>query len=183
MYNSLLYSKNKSLYDNLLFSANKYGLNGTVYENDNNTLSIAGDATLHDSFISLFEKNSDVVIFKDSNHPSTRKSFYKTHLRVKNNSTTSNTSQGRTAVWYASYYNFPKLTSNPIIAIISLGGGYQINDLKTYWTTICGLSTYPTVINVPVGQNTVPSYTGAGDDFENTLDLEIVGAVSIRPRR
>ena len=94
---------------------------------------------------------------------------------------TTNTSYGHTAVYMAQYYNYPSINislPSPVIAIISLGGGYQLSDLQTYWKTICGLSTYPTVINVPVGQSTVPKYTGSDSDLENTLDLEICGAIA-----
>ena len=79
------------------------------------------------------------------------------------------------------YYNFPaqqNTSKPPLICIISLGGSYNVNDLKTYWTAN-GYSTasfqVPTYQNVD-GTKNAPS-TGklstSDGSIENTLDIEI----------
>ena len=87
----------------------------------------------------------------------------------------------RTATWFASHYNFPPFQQQqqggPVIAVISLGGGYSTTDLHSYWTTTLGLATVPTVVAYPVGQATVPVFTGGDADNENALDIQIAGAL------
>lgn len=92
---------------------------------------------------------------------------------------TLSTNYGRTAVWYRDYYGFPTVSQNstPVIAIISLGGYYLLSDLQKYWKTVCGLAKYPTVLDVAVGQTRLPTAGLSGADLENTLDLEIAGAL------
>jgi subtilase family serine protease len=151
----------------------------------------------HDAFLSLFENNSDFTIFYDHDHAASPKNVLQSYCKRKDEtlSAPKMTIQplvmnpkvqpimgqyGRTATWMAQYYNFPSVIAQgtkPIIAIISLGGGYQTSDLVQYWTQVCGLSTYPNVLNVPVGQTNVGVYTGSNTDIENALDLEIAGAV------
>lgn len=150
-------------------------------------LLIKGSSKSHDAFISLFENNTDISIFHDHNHPKTLKNAFKSHCHIGSCQETISieitardvvrpmVEYGRTATWYANYYNFPKTDTTPVIAIISLGGNYQLSDLQHYWSVICGLTTYPTVINVAIGQSSIPNFTGEGPDMENTLDLEIAG--------
>jgi subtilase family serine protease len=85
----------------------------------------------------------------------------------------------------ASYYKYPPVdtTVNPVIAIISLGGGYSQADLTTFWTTYnpknaSGQPIIPNLINV----NNVPTTYGRNEsrtnnDLENMLDIEIIGNI------
>jgi kumamolisin len=83
-----------------------------------------------------------------------------------------------TAVQVASLYDFPEGTdgTGQTIAIIELGGGYQMSDLNTYFSGL-GLTT-PSVTAVPIdgGSNSPGQDTGA--DGEVALDIEVAGAVA-----
>lgn len=89
---------------------------------------------------------------------------------------------GRTGPWIAKYYNFPPVNENenPIIAIISVGGSYAYQDLVYYWTEVCGLNTYPKVINAPINQERVPIFDGkeTANNLENAMDLEFLGSIA-----
>lgn len=66
-----------------------------------------------------------LILLKTAIHPSSRKNIFNPHFKHHGNVEQKAINKyGRTAVWYSNYYNFPKLNSNPVIAIISLGGGY-----------------------------------------------------------
>ena len=84
-----------------------------------------------------------------------------------------------TALQVASLYDFPAGTdgTGQTIAIIELGGGYQMSDLNTYFSGL-GLAT-PSVTAVPVdgGSN---SYGGTSSDADGevALDIEVAGAVA-----
>ena len=55
-------------------------------------------------------------------------------------------------------------------------GGINCRNLQYYWKNVCGLTSIPTVVPVPVGTNkAIPKFTGSGEDTENTLDLELCG--------
>ena len=146
-----------------------------------------------EKFLSLFENNPDMDIFyaPEMKHPRSLAGAFRSCCRhtctlasetIDPKATSAATpsqalvAYGRSAPWYADYYNFPSSEASPTIAVISMGGSYQLSDLQYYWQTVCGLSVYPTVINVSIGQS-LPPFTGQGPDLENTLDLEIVGAV------
>ncbi|HEY6788500.1 MAG TPA: protease pro-enzyme activation domain-containing protein [Trebonia sp.] len=83
-----------------------------------------------------------------------------------------------TALQVASLYDFPAGTdgTGQTIAIIELGGGYQLSDLNTYFGGL-GLAT-PSVTAVPIdgGSNSPGQDTGA--DGEVALDIEVAGAVA-----
>jgi kumamolisin len=83
-----------------------------------------------------------------------------------------------TALQVASLYDFPAGTdgTGQTIAIIELGGGYQLSDLDTYFSGL-GLAT-PSVTAVPIdgGSNSPGQDTGA--DGEVALDIEVAGAVA-----
>jgi kumamolisin len=78
----------------------------------------------------------------------------------------------------AACYNFPKNTGeNQTIAIIELGGGYNLADLTTYWHSL-GL---PQVSVTPVsvdGAVNAPTGDPDGPDGEVVLDIEVVGAIA-----
>ena len=83
-----------------------------------------------------------------------------------------------TALQVASLYDFPAGTdgTGQTIAIIELGGGYQMSDLNTYFSGL-GLTT-PSVTAVPVdGGSNSPGQDSAADG-EVALDIEVAGAVA-----
>ncbi|MCZ6914544.1 MAG: hypothetical protein O7C59_08880 [Rickettsia endosymbiont of Ixodes persulcatus] len=86
----------------------------------------------------------------------------------------------RTGQWIAKYYNFPPVCENGggITAIISLGGGYRMSDVEYYFREMCKFKHYPKIIDVEVGQNSIPTFTGNNFDLQNTLDLEFCGSSS-----
>lgn len=78
----------------------------------------------------------------------------------------------------ASFYNFPTTGNGAgqCVAIIELGGGYQVSDLQTYFGAM-GLP-MPRVVAIPIdGSGNNPSVDDPADE-EVTLDIEVVGAVA-----
>jgi kumamolisin len=79
----------------------------------------------------------------------------------------------------AQLYNYPTDVTGQgeCVAIIELGGGYNQDDLTTYFQQL-GV-TAPTVISVGVdGANNVPGQDPSGADGEVELDIEVVGAIA-----
>ena len=103
------------------------------------------------------------------------------------------TSVGRSyfvATDYASIYAFPAVASTPVaktIAVISLGGGLfgtynrttgvlTTGDVQQYWTTYCNMTSIPKVVIYPIlGAKQNPS-GDLGSTYENTIDVETIGA-------
>ncbi|MCW2929785.1 MAG: peptidase [Actinomycetia bacterium] len=83
-----------------------------------------------------------------------------------------------TALQVASLYDFPAGTdgTGQTIAIIELGGGYQMSDLSTYFSGL-GLAT-PSVTAVPVDGGSNSPGQDSGADGEVALDIEVAGAVA-----
>ena len=150
----------------------------------------------HDSFLSLFERHPDYAVFYGANtgkpqvtvNPHFRQAINDASLANANHIAGAKAGAGiqaiplvsRTGAYMAKYYNFPVgsgVAHKPVIAVISLGGSYKLTDLQYYWKTVCGNTAFPTVINCPVGQTAVPAFTGSDSDVENTLDMELIGAV------
>ncbi len=78
----------------------------------------------------------------------------------------------------AGFYNFPTTGNGAgqCVAIIELGGGYQVSDLQTYFGAM-GLP-MPNVVAIPVdGVGNNPGADNPSDE-EVTLDIEVVGAVA-----
>lgn len=77
----------------------------------------------------------------------------------------------------AELYDFPAgLTgAGETIAIIELGGGYQANDLSTYFSGL-GLGQGPSVTAVSVDGGT--NQPGGSADGEVELDIEVAGAIA-----
>ncbi len=87
-----------------------------------------------------------------------------------------------TPVQIAKIYEFPPSVSNMVnppkrtnIAIISLGGGYDLKDLNTYWSYL-GFKTFPQV--VPISVDGAKNKPGEDADYENILDIEVVGGIN-----
>ena len=79
----------------------------------------------------------------------------------------------------AKLYRFPQQYngSGQTIAIIELGGGFQTDDLDTFFSGI-GLST-PLVEAVPIdGADNAPEGDPGGPDGEVMLDIEVAGSVA-----
>jgi kumamolisin len=77
----------------------------------------------------------------------------------------------------AKLYDFPDGDgSNQCIGIIELGGGFQLDDLNNYFTSL-GLKT-PQVIAVSVDGATNSPSTPNSDDGEVVLDIEVAGAIA-----
>lgn len=88
-----------------------------------------------------------------------------------------------TAAQMASFYNFPPGLdgSGECIGIVEFGGGYFIQDIKTYFSQL-GMRT-PSIVDVPVsgGSNNPTKGTGL-DPFDATaeveMDIEIAGSAA-----
>ena len=90
--------------------------------------------------------------------------------------------QPLTALQVAQAYNFPPGDgSGQTVAIIELGGGFQTDDLKQYFTNL-GLPT-PSVTAVPVDGGSNDPGTDPNSDGEVMLDIEVAGAVAPRAKQ
>ena len=86
---------------------------------------------------------------------------------------------------YTTIYKYPPMPNKPVtIGVVSFGGGlygaYNSKtcvltggDVQKYWASVCGMTSLPTVLVVPVGAGNTPR--GSGTD-ENTLDVTTIGA-------
>jgi kumamolisin len=91
--------------------------------------------------------------------------------------------QGFLPTEVAALYRFPPDADGrgQTVAVIELGGGYRLRDLKQYFADL-GVAA-PAVVPVGVdGARNAPTGDGDGPDGEVMLDLEIVGAVAPRAR-
>lgn len=80
-----------------------------------------------------------------------------------------------TATQIANIYNLNTNPSSRInIAIIELGGGYQVSDLQTYWNVL-QLNVKPNVYAISV--DGISNSPGSDADSEVTLDIEVVGGI------
>jgi kumamolisin len=83
-----------------------------------------------------------------------------------------------TPIQVASAYGFPNGTGQgQCVALIELGGGFQLSDLETYFKGL-GVTT-PSVVAVSVDHATnSPTNDANGPDGEVMLDVEVVGAIA-----
>ena len=78
----------------------------------------------------------------------------------------------------AQLYDFPAADgTNQCIGIIELGGGFQLNDLSTYFNSL-NIATPPQVISVLVDGGANSPSTPDSPDGEVMLDIEVAGAVA-----
>ena len=85
-----------------------------------------------------------------------------------------------TPIQVASLYSFPTNVngSGECIALIELGGGFDPNDLSTYWSQL-NLSQTPKVSAVSVGNGSnSPTGDASGPDGEVMLDIEVCGSIA-----
>ncbi|HTB68231.1 MAG TPA: S53 family peptidase [Steroidobacteraceae bacterium] len=81
-------------------------------------------------------------------------------------------------VQLASLYDFPQQTAQgECVAIIELGGGFQPQDLATYFAGLGVATPDVTAVSVDHGANQ-PTGDANGPDGEVMLDIEVVGAVA-----
>jgi kumamolisin len=77
----------------------------------------------------------------------------------------------------ATIYNIDgKPTQRVNIAIIELGGGYNVSDLQTYWNYL-ELKIIPNVTSISVDGTTNNPGIDINDDKEVVLDIEIIGGI------
>lgn len=83
----------------------------------------------------------------------------------------------------AKLYNYPAGTgAGQTVAIIELGGGFQVADLNSYFSSI-GITPTPTVTAVSVdGALNQPAGDPNSADGEVLLDIEVVGAIAPQAR-
>ncbi len=78
----------------------------------------------------------------------------------------------------ASLYDFPQRTAQgECVAIIELGGGFQPQDLETYFAGLGVAAPAVTAVSVDHGTNQ-PTGDPNGPDGEVMLDIEVVGAIA-----
>lgn len=79
----------------------------------------------------------------------------------------------------ANLYRFPANTSGrgETVAILEFGGGFDTNDLNTYFGSI-GITDPPRVIGIAVDGASTSANQDTGADGEVQLDIDVVGAVA-----
>ncbi len=84
-----------------------------------------------------------------------------------------------TPIAVSKLYDYPTATgAGQTVAIIELGGGFAVSDLKTYFSGL-GLKTTPSVTAVSVdGARNQPAGDPNSADGEVLLDIEVVGAIA-----
>lgn len=187
-YRTIIHCCNSEKQEVLTKIARKKRLSVKICKYNPNGVIIKGTKKQHNSFCSMYENNPDYGVFYDHKHYKTAFYVFSPHYRlgtdVDVNKLNTQFSMipmddyGRTPEWYRKMYKSDfKSEASPTIAIISLNNNYDPEDLRSYWTHVCGLSEMPNVIDVLVGHKIKQKYTGLGVAYHNTLQLEIVGAL------
>ena len=154
----------------------------TPHEHNPHSIELNGETSNLEHFVKHYENNPNFAILHDHDHPKAGKDKLKPHFRrhqheQKAEMTSHTTSYGNTCNVWKQYYNYPVQNGTaPVIAVISLGGSFKGTDLVYYWQTVLGYTSWANVLQVSV-ENANPTFTGNGDDTENTLDLEIAGGM------
>lgn len=122
----------------------------------------------------------DVVdgVFGLDNRPQARPHFRR--ARGQADATAGSSNLSYTPIQVKGFYNFPTGVNGAgqCIALVELGGGYNTNDLSTYWTQL-NLSPAPSVSAVSVGNGSNnPTNDPGGFNGEVMLDIEVAGAVA-----
>jgi hypothetical protein len=187
-YRSIIHCRNSEHQEVITKLAQKQHLSVKTCKYNPYGLIIKGSKKRHNVFCSMFENNPDYGVFYDHKHYKSSFYVYVPHYRLGNdvdiNKLNTQLSMipmdiyGRTPNWYRQMYRAElKSEASPIIAIISLNNNYDPEDLRSYWTHVCGLSEMPKVINILAGHKIKQRYTGIGVSYHNTLQLEIIGAL------
>jgi kumamolisin len=120
--------------------------------------------------IKIREQFGDSIVTFQSDHAPKLRTPIR-YPRADLDSTNPNT---YTPIQISKIYGFPPDNTNPAnIAIIELGGGYQISDLQTYWNNI-GVAP-PNII--PISVDGVGNTPGSAADGEVVLDIEVIGGL------
>lgn len=133
-------------------------------------------------------KKEEILLFLNKKQPPTHNiiDILKPYIYIRPSNTIikKTISSTNNPLAFAKYYNFPTQQNQnvkPKIGIISFGGSYFTNDLNYYWRVLLNLSTIPTVNYVQVnGATNIPDQhvmNDSGSSIENTLDIEIIGAI------
>ena len=177
----IFHVEDPNLKHSLIEDAVKSNLTTGQHQHNSHGILVSGLQKDIDDFVDKYKDKCTILL--DNDHPNQVKGKFKSHMKrnskeVIKEHLQSQGSNGGTAVWFSQYYNFPKQNGKaPVIAIISLGGSFQQSDLTFYWKNVCGLTTIPTVLTYTMGQSLPAFGSDSGADGENTLDLEICGAV------
>ena len=142
---------------------------------DSKSFHIFGDQKNIDIFLKNIEKYEidNVFAFASDNTKSSVKTYIKNTRKIEFNSEENNPYFN--AKELAQIYNISGTQATRAdIAIIELGGGYNLSDLTTYWKYL-GLTIEPLVyaISVDGAQNS----PGNDADTEVVLDIEVVGGI------
>lgn len=103
----------------------------------------------------------------------------KAHFRVRKKTSAQSGAVSYSPVQVADAYDFPSGVdgSGQCIGIVELGGGYNTQDLQTFFSGL-GI-TMPTVTAVSVdGATNSPTGDPSGPDGEVELDIEVAGAIA-----
>jgi kumamolisin len=136
----------------------------------------------HNGPIFIPEELADVVeaVLGLDNRPQLKPHFQMLEEALVDRRARRATSASFTPAEVAKLYNFPTTTNRsvtPCIGIIELGGGYSLDDLKTYFASL-GIQE-PTVTSVSVnGASNQPTGDPNSADGEVMLDIEVAGAVA-----
>jgi kumamolisin len=86
-----------------------------------------------------------------------------------------------TPIEIADLYSFPSGTdgAGETVAILEFGGGFDQNDLNTYFSSM-GIANPPSVIGIAVDGAGTDAGRDTGADGEVQLDIDVVGAVAPR---
>ena len=188
IYRTIIHCCDPNLQKDIIKLARKGRLSVKICKYNPNGIIIKGPKRYHNAFCERVENSYDYGIFYDHKHPKEAFYVFKPHYRLGNdvdiNKLTNQLSMipmgvyGRTPEWYGRMYQADlNLEVSPTIAVISLNNNYNLEDLRSYWTHVCGLSEMPTVIDVLVGHKIKQRNTGLGVAYHNTLELEIIGAL------
>jgi kumamolisin len=187
-YRTIIHCCNPNLVKPTIQLARKNHLSVKICKYNPYGIIIKGTKKSHNAFCALLEDQSDYGIFYDHKHPKSAFYTFKPHYRLGNDVDINKLSAepsiipmgeyGRTPEWYRQMYHIKTNSeASPTIAVISLNNNYNPEDLRNYWTHVCGLSELPTVVDILVGHKIKQRNTGFGVAYHNTLQLEILGAL------
>ena len=117
-------------------------------------------------------------VFGLDNRPQAKPHFRRRHARAGARAATVNVSY--TPVQVATLYDYPTSVdgTGECIALVELGGGFNLTDLNNYWSQL-NLSKTPTVSAVSVGNGSnSPTGDPSGPDGEVMLDIEVAGSIA-----
>lgn len=131
---------------------------------------------------SIYDSKTGYIIRTPINNTKNTNNLEMKHYCHKNDLESRAANNHYTPVQIAKIYDFPPSINNMVnppsrtnIAIIELGGGYDLKDLNTYWSYL-GFQTLPQV--VPISVDGAQNQQGSDADYEVVLDIEVVGGIN-----